>query len=82
MHLCSVFGEAGNTALPFARDGVTVPRIDIGKRDLAFQGRLARTDRELGDRPKSGVPFLDQLLAGRDADLEHVCRLTSWREIP
>src|SRR5215831_13964721 len=70
--LSTALGEARNAALAFARDLVAVGRIEIGEMDLALPLGLDGPDLGYRDRLEFRVRELVELLAARDADLQHV----------
>src|SRR5262245_35815063 len=71
-HFGAALGEARDTTLAFAGDAVAVGRIEIGEPHLALPARLDRTDLDGGDGLELVVGNLVELLAARDAALEHL----------
>src|SRR5436190_6499633 len=71
-YLGAAFGEASDAAFPFARDAIAVGRIEIGETDLALPARLDRPDFDRGDGLKLVPGNSVELLAARNAALEHL----------
>src|SRR4051794_31898089 len=54
-HRRATLGEAGDTALAFARNLIAIRRIEIAQRNPALEAGRHRSDLHLGDRTKSVV---------------------------
>src|SRR3954470_4040921 len=70
--LGAALGKARNTPLAFAGNAIAVGWIEIGEPDLALPACLDRADLDRGDGLKLVVRSPVELLAARDAALEHL----------
>src|SRR6267378_6345424 len=71
-HRRAALGEAGDTALAFARYLVAIGWIEIAQRHPPLEPGRHRPDLHLGHRAETVVPGLLQFLAAGDAGLEHL----------
>src|SRR5581483_8929911 len=72
LHRGAALGKARDPALALARNLVAVGRVEIAQGHLALETRRDRPDLHFPHRAKAAVLGLLQLLAARDAGLEHL----------
>src|SRR6266487_5475643 len=71
-HLGAALREPSRATLPFAGNAIAVRRIEVGETDLALPARLHGPDLDRGDGLEFAVGNFLELLAARDAALEHL----------